>query len=81
MTISNDLMISSAMNSSDAIDTITLTGSGSSPVYTVSGTSSISNSGIYWGTGTSGIGSSGQVYTTNGTNTGWANISLAEPDI
>ena len=71
MTISNDLMMSN-MSSDSTIDTITLTGSG---------TSSISNSGIYWGTGSSGIGSSGQVYTTNGTNTSWANISLADPDI
>ena len=26
-------------------------------------------------------GTAGQVYTSNGTNTGWANISLAEPNI
>jgi len=83
MTISNDItMISSAMNTGDAIDTITLTGSGTEPVYTVSGTSSISNSGLYWGmNGTSAIPSNGQVYTTNGTNTSWANISLAEPSL
>ena len=86
MTISNDItMISSAMNSSDAIDTITLTGSGSSPVYTISpssSTTSIGSSGLYWGmNGTSGIGSSGQVLTSNGTNPSWANISLAEPNL
>ena len=81
MTISNDItMISSAMNSGDAIDTITLTGSSPSPVYTISGSNSINNSGLYWGmNGTSASPSSGQVYTTNGTSNGWANISLAEP--
>ena len=35
------------------------------------------NGSLYWGlNGTSG---SGQVYTTNGTNPGWGNITLAEP--
>jgi hypothetical protein len=77
MTISND----TTMISGGTIDTITLTGSSPSPVYTISSTSSVSNSGIYWGTGASGIGSSGQVLTSNGTNTSWANISLADPDI
>ena len=36
------------------------------------------NGRLYWGlNGTSG--GSGQVYTTNGTNPGWGNITLAEP--
>ena len=36
------------------------------------------NGSLYWGlNGTSG--GSGQVYTTNGTNPGWGNITLAEP--
>jgi hypothetical protein len=50
---------------------------GSSPVYTTDTTVS-NGAGLYWGmNGTSG--SSGQVYTTNGTNPGWGNITLAEP--
>lgn len=75
MTISiNDTTM---MGSGSTIDTITLTGTASSPTYTVSSSSS-GSSGIYWGLN-SGLGSSGQVYTTNGTNTGWGNITLAEP--
>ena len=68
------------MASDSTIDTITLTGSSSSPTYTISNTSGTANvsGGIYWGVNS---GSSGQVYTTNGTNTGWANISLADPDL
>jgi hypothetical protein len=68
------------MASDSTIDTITLTGSSSSPTYTVSNISGTANvsSGIYWGVNG---GSSGQVYTTNGTNTGWANLSLADPDL
>ena len=51
---------------------------GSSPVYTTDTTTVSNGAGLYWGmNGTSG--SSGQVYTTNGTNPGWGNISLAEP--
>jgi hypothetical protein len=51
-----------------------------SPVYTVTAIDNTSNGSLYWGmNGTSA--SPGQVYTTNGTSTGWANISLAEPDI
>jgi len=76
MTISND----TTMISGGTIDTITLTGSSPSPVYTISSTNNINNSGLYWGlNGTSA--SPGQVLTSNGTNTSWANISLADPDI
>ncbi len=51
---------------------------GSSPVYTTDTTTVSNGAGLYWGmNGTSG--SSGQVYTTNGTNPGWGNITLAEP--
>jgi hypothetical protein len=73
-------MMSSAIMASDSIDTITLTGASSSPTYTVSNISGTAtgSSGIYWGINS---GSSGQVYTTNGTNTSWANISLADPDL
>jgi hypothetical protein len=75
--------INNTMMASDStIDTITLTGASSSPTYTISNISGTANvsSGIYWGVN-SGLGSSGQVYTTNGTNTGWANITLADPDL
>jgi hypothetical protein len=82
MTISSNdpTMMSSAIMASDSIDTITLTGTSSSPTYTISNISGTANvsSGIYWGVNS---GSSGQVYTTNGTNTGWANLSLADPDL
>ena len=72
------------MASDSTIDTITLTGAStgasSSPTYTISNISGTANvsSGIYWGVN-SGI--SGQVLTSNGTNTGWANLSLADPDL
>jgi hypothetical protein len=75
----NDLMTSD-MSSDNTIDTITLTGSGSSPTYTISSTGNVSG-GLYWGLNGISAGSSGQVLTSNGTNTGWANISLADPDI
>ena len=78
--INDTTMMSSAIMASDSIDTITLTGASSSPTYTisnVSGTTTVS-SGIYWGVNS---GSPGQVLTSNGTNTGWANLSLADPDI
>ena len=76
MTISiND----TTMMSSDSIDTITLTGTDSSPTYTISSAGS-GSSGIYWGIN-SGLGTPGQVLTSNGTNTSWANISLAEPNL
>jgi hypothetical protein len=82
MTISSNdtTMMSSAIMASDSIDTITLTGSNSSPTYTISNTSGTAtvSSGIYWGVNS---GSSGQVYATNGTNTSWANLSLADPDL
>ena len=86
MTIpSNNITMSSAMMASDStIDTITLTGAStgasSSPTYTISNVSGTTNvsSGIYWGINS---GSSGQVLTSNGTNTGWANLSLADPDL
>ena len=76
----NNTMMSSAIMASDSIDTITLTGASSSPTYTVSNISGTAtgSSGIYWGINS---GSSGQVLTSNGTNTGWANISLADPDL
>ena len=78
--INDTTMMSSAIMASDSIDTITLTGASSSPTYTISNVSGTANvsSGIYWGVNS---GSSGQVYTTNGTNTGWANLSLADPDL
>ena len=78
--INNTTMMSSAIMASDSIDTITLTGASSSPTYTVSNISGTAtgSSGIYWGMNS---GSSGQVLTSNGTNTGWANISLADPDL
>jgi len=72
------------MASNSTIDTITLTGAitgaSSSPTYTISNVSGTTNvsSGIYWGMNS---GSSGQVLTSNGTNTGWANLSLADPDL
>ena len=75
---SNDpTMMSSAIMASDSIDTITLTGSSSSPTYTISSPGNVSG-GLYWGLNS---GSSGQALTSNGTNTSWANITLAEPDI
>ena len=81
MTIpSNDItMMSSATMAGDSVDTITLTGSSSSPTYTISSTGNVS-SGIYWGLNGGGI-SPGQVLTSNGTSNGWANISLADPDL
>jgi len=75
--INDTTMMSSAMMSSDSIDTITLTGTNSSPTYTISSPGNVSG-GLYWGINS---GSPGQVLTSNGTNTGWANITLAEPDI
>ena len=78
--INDTTMMSSAIMASDSIDTITLTGASSSPTYTISNGSGTANvsSGIYWGINS---GSSGQALTSNGTNTSWANITLAEPDI
>ena len=74
MTISND----TTMISGGTIDTITLTGSSTSPVYTISSTNNINNSGLYWGlNGTSA--SPGQVLTSTTNGTSWGNISLAEP--
>jgi hypothetical protein len=72
------------MISGSTVDTITLEGSSPAPVYTISQSqssniTSIANSGLYWGNLNGS--SSGQVYTTNGTSNGWANITLAEPDI
>lgn len=75
----NDMTMMSSAMSSDSIDTITLTGTGGSPTYTISSPGNVSG-GLYWGlNGTSA--NPGQVLTSNGTNTGWANITLAEPDI
>jgi hypothetical protein len=75
----NDMTMMSSAMSSDSIDTITLTGTDSSPTYTISSPGNVSG-GLYWGlNGTSA--NPGQVLTSNGTNTGWANITLAEPDI
>ena len=76
----NDItMMSSAIMASDSIDTITLTGSSSSPTYTISSPGNVSG-GLYWGlNGTSA--NPGQVLTSTGLNTGWANISLAEPNL
>ena len=77
MTISiND----TTMMSSDSIDTITLTGTGGSPTYTISSPGNVSG-GLYWGLNGTSAGSSGQVLTSNGTNTSWANISIAEPNL
>jgi hypothetical protein len=64
------------MMGSDSIDTITLTGTGSSPTYTISSPGNVSG-GLYWGLNGTSAGSSGQVLTSNGSGTGWANISLA----
>jgi len=81
MTISiNDTTMMSSAMSSDSIDTITLTGTGGSPTYTISSPGNVSG-GLYWGLNGTSAGSSGQVLTSNGTNTGWANISLAEPNL
>ena len=81
MTISiNDMTMMSSAMSSDSIDTITLTGTGGSPTYTISSPGNVSG-GLYWGLNGTSAGSSGQVLTSNGTNTGWANISLAEPNL
>ena len=77
ISINDTTMMSSAIMASDSIDTITLTGTGSSPTYTISSPGNVSG-GLYWGLNS---GSSGQALTSNGTNTGWANITLAEPDI
>ena len=67
--INDTTMMSSAIMASDSIDTITLTGSSSSPTYTISSPGNVSG-GLYWGmNGTSG--NSGQVLTSNGTSTGW----------
>ena len=77
ISINDTTMMSSAIMASDSIDTITLTGTGSSPTYTISSPGNVSG-GLYWGLNS---GSSGQALTSNGTNTSWANITLAEPDI
>jgi hypothetical protein len=76
----NDMtMMSSAMMSSDSIDTITLTGTGSSPIYTISSPGNVSG-GLYWGlNGTSA--NPGQVLTSTTTGTNWGNISISEPNI
>ena len=76
----NDMTMMSGAMSSDSIDTITLTGTGGSPTYTISSPGNVSG-GLYWGLNGTSAGSSGQVYTTNGTSGSWANITLAEPDI
>jgi hypothetical protein len=81
--------------SDDSIDTITIpsgaVGSSEDPglVFsisgnTISGATIAGSSGLHWGmngTSASPSPSISQVYTTNGTSTGWANITLAEPDI
>ena len=77
ISINDTTMMSSAIMASDSIDTITLTDTGSSPTYTISSPGNVSG-GLYWGLNS---GSSGQALTSNGTNTSWANITLAEPDI
>ena len=77
ISINDTTMMSSAIMASDSIDTITLTGTSSSPTYTISSPGNVSG-GLYWGLNS---GSSGQALTSNGTNTSWANITLAEPDI
>jgi hypothetical protein len=75
----NDMTMMSSAMSSDSIDTITLTGTSGSPTYTISSPGNVSG-GLYWGlNGTSA--NPGQVLTSNGTNTSWSNITLAEPDI
>jgi len=76
----NDMtMMSSAMMGSDSIDTITLTGTASSPTYTISSPGNVSG-GIYWGlNGTSA--NPGQVLTSNVNTNGWANISISEPNL
>jgi len=76
----NDMTMMSSAISGDSIDTITLTGTGGSPTYTISSPSNVSG-GLYWGLNGTSAGSSGQVLTSNGTNTSWSNITLAEPDI
>lgn len=76
----NDMTMMSSAMSSDSIDTITLTGTGGSPIYTISSPGNVSGE-LYWGLNGTSAGSSGQVLTSNGTNTGWANISLAEPNL
>jgi hypothetical protein len=78
--INDTTMMSSAMMSGDSIDTITLTGTGSSPTYTISSPGNVSG-GLYWGLNGTSAGSSGQVLTSNGTNTNWGNISISEPNI
>jgi hypothetical protein len=79
ISINDTTMMSSAIMASDSIDTITLTGTSSSPTYTISSPGNVSG-GLYWGlNGTSA--NPGQVLTSNGTNTSWSNITLAEPDI
>ena len=76
--INDTTMMSSAM-SSDSIDTITLTGTDSSPTYTISSPGNVSG-GLYWGlNGTSA--NPGQVLTSNGNTNGWANISISEPNL
>ena len=75
--INDPTMMSSAIMASDSIDTITLTGSSSSPTYTISSPGNVSG-GLYWGmNGTSA--NPGQVLTSNGTNTGW--ITQADPSL
>ena len=58
-------------------DTITITST--SPTFSI--TDNTVSSGLYWGLNGTSAGSSGQVLTSNGTNTSWANISLAEPNL
>ena len=65
ISINDTTMMSSAIMASDSIDTITLTGTGSSPTYTISSPGNVSG-GLYWGLNS---GSSGQALTSNGTNT------------
>ena len=77
ISINDTTMMSSAIMASDSIDTITLTGTSGSPTYTISSPGNVSG-GLYWGINS---GSSGQALTSNGTNTSWSNITLAEPDI
>ena len=77
--INDPTMMSSAIMASDSIDTITLTGSSSSPTYTISSPGNVSG-GLYWGlNGTSA--NPGQVLTSNGNTNGWANVTLAEPNL
>ncbi len=56
-------------------DTITIN-SPSTGGYTITSTDTMST-GLYWATNTS----QNQVLTSNGSSTGWANISLADPDL